>query len=108
MSIILSLLSVQIAGDDLSKLWKGLKLTENEEQVIILSDETVTESRTRGKQCLLALIIADKGVSKEVIDQQCHRCGNPKDGSLYRSRGNRFVTEFQKGSDKQYSLGRPS
>lgn len=51
---------------DLSTLWEGLKLTEDED-VVKLLDQSILEASLRGKSCLMALVIIDKGFNKETF-----------------------------------------
>lgn len=66
--------------EDLSTLWEGLKLTEDEEDVVLLTDQSIKEADTRGKNCLMAMIITGKNFNKRHSDQRCHKSGNWKGG----------------------------
>lgn len=64
----------------------GLKLTEEDKQVLFLSEEVLNESITKGALHLLALIIADKGVNKEAFKLTMSNIWKPKLMMVYFQR----------------------
>lgn len=56
-----------MAKTDLSTLWEGLKLIEDEDSVVVLSYKSLEEAALKGKNCLLILVTTDKSFNKEAF-----------------------------------------
>lgn len=88
--------------EEITRLWEGLSLTEEEKQEIIPPKEAVINSETKGQHCPLALIINYKTVNKEAFRSTLAKFWSSDGWLTFREVGeNRFLVEFQNLSDKE-------
>ncbi|XP_041009307.1 uncharacterized protein LOC121253347 [Juglans microcarpa x Juglans regia] len=94
-----------MAEERLTMLWEGLKLTEEEEQVVLLYDQSLQEAYWKGKHCLMSLVTSDKPINIEAFKKTM--------ALVWRLEGwveflvtsdNSFFIEFQMLVDKEKVL----
>lgn len=94
-----------MADIDLSMLWEGLKLIEEEEDVAKLSDQSILEASLRGKNYLMALIISNRGFNKEAFHTTMPQVWKLEGWIKFIKVGDsRFIMEFQMSVNKEKVL----
>ncbi|XP_042954760.1 uncharacterized protein LOC122291187 [Carya illinoinensis] len=95
--------------EDLTRRWESLKLTDEEQEEVILSDEAVLSSNVKGELCLLAKIFNDRTANREAFRSTMSKIWNTKGWLTFKElETNFFLIEFQLLSDKDKVLqGRP-
>ncbi|KAF5451920.1 hypothetical protein F2P56_026974 [Juglans regia] len=98
-----------MAKERLTMLWEGLKLTEEEEQVVLLSDQSLQEADLKGKHCLMSLVTSDKLINIEAFKTTMALVWRLEGWVEFLVTGdNSFLIEFQILVDKEKVLkGRP-
>ncbi|XP_042974779.1 uncharacterized protein LOC122306417 [Carya illinoinensis] len=95
--------------EELSFLCKGLRLTEEEQQEILLPKEELLIAQDISNLCLAALVVSERGVNKGAFKATMTRIWNAEGGLSFKDFGrNKFLIEFQNLSVKNKVLaGRP-
>ncbi|XP_042983219.1 uncharacterized protein LOC122312628 [Carya illinoinensis] len=95
--------------DEITKRWSSLKLTDTEQQELLLPEEDILSSKLRGNSCLLASILNDRTSNREVFKNTMAKVWNTSGWITFKEFGpNKFLLEFQLLSDKKKVLhGRP-
>ncbi|XP_042990668.1 uncharacterized protein LOC122317666 [Carya illinoinensis] len=96
-------------AEDITARWKSLKLTEEEQQEIVLSEEAVLSSNAKGELCLLAKIFNDRTANREAFRTTMSKIWNTEGWLTFKDlETNVYLIEFQLVSDKEkVLLGRP-
>ncbi|XP_042939400.1 uncharacterized protein LOC122274425 [Carya illinoinensis] len=96
-------------ADELASIWSSLKLTEEEQQELVLPEETFQSIKTRGSHCIFAFHLYDRSVNREAFKSTMAKVWNLEGWITFKEIGfNKFLIEFQLLSDKRKVLqGRP-
>ncbi|KAG7964093.1 hypothetical protein I3843_09G150700 [Carya illinoinensis] len=90
-----------MAEEDLSKLWEGLKLTDNEEAMVKLEEQDVLAAAQRGINCLLAMVICERNFNKEAFRSTMPQVWKTERGITFTEVGDHtFIIEFKQATDK--------
>ncbi|KAF5475234.1 hypothetical protein F2P56_007064 [Juglans regia] len=94
---------------DLSVLYEGLKLTEEEQKEIEVSDEEVSLFLSKSKLCLMICLIADKEMNRGALTNTLSKVWQVEGLVAFKEVGrNKFLVEFKRRTDKTRVLnGRP-
>lgn len=88
--------------ENITRMWEGLKLTDEEQQKIILSEEIVTSSKNSGKHSLLDMLINEKPANREAFRSTLAKVCNFDGLVTFKEVGiNNFMLEFQFSSNKE-------
>ncbi|XP_042974617.1 uncharacterized protein LOC122306249 [Carya illinoinensis] len=98
-----------IKEDGLSQRWESFHLTEGENDVIQISEDTIKGSNTRGEHCLMALLVYEKGYNRDAFKATMSKVWRLQGCVVFKEVGdNRFIMDFQYQVDKDKVLhGRP-
>ncbi|GLT71843.1 hypothetical protein SLA2020_438340 [Shorea laevis] len=89
-------------ASDLSNLLENFSLLEEENENLIIQEEDLIESVSRGQLCLVGKLLADRVVSKETIKSTLLRGWRLTGTCSFKVLGeNLFVIEFQHNWDNQ-------
>ncbi|XP_042952204.1 uncharacterized protein LOC122289286 [Carya illinoinensis] len=96
-------------ADELASIWSSLKLTEEEQQELVLPEETIQSIKIRGSHCIFALNLNGRSVNREAFKSTMAKVWNLEGWITFKEIGfNKFLIEFQLLSDKRKVLqGRP-
>ncbi|XP_042969146.1 uncharacterized protein LOC122301843 [Carya illinoinensis] len=98
-----------MGDEDLSKLWEGLTLTEDEQAFVKVSDKDLMEAAQRGSFCLLAKVITERIFNKEAFRSTMLQVWKLEGAVTFTELGeSSFIMEFEMTTDKDKILrGRP-
>ncbi|XP_042972822.1 uncharacterized protein LOC122304628 [Carya illinoinensis] len=97
-----------LAGD-LTSLYEGLKLTDEEKQEIEVSSEELSLSASKSKLCLMICLISDKETNRGALMNTLPKIWNAEGRVAFKEVGrNMFLVEFNTKTDKTRVMnGRP-
>lgn len=91
--------------EELAKQWEGLKLSKDEKSIYQLSTEGVKDLWSRGKHCLIGLVLTEKGINREVFTITMSQVWRLEGWVRFKEVGDhRFIIEFQWLADKEKVL----
>lgn len=95
--------------NETSKLYKGLRLTDNEKLKVTVREEDVLLLVVKNKKCLVACVVADKVVNRGTFISTMTRIWQPEGRISFKEvELNCFMVEFQGESEKNRVMqGRP-
>lgn len=87
--------------EELEKLWGGFSLTDQERQELVLPTMVLKESISKGKNCPLAMVIANNLINREAIIATMAKVWRIHGWVQVKAIGdNGFLLEFQHEYDK--------
>ncbi|KAG7967887.1 hypothetical protein I3843_08G123100 [Carya illinoinensis] len=94
---------------DLSSLCQGLKLIDEEQQEVVVSNEAVLSSVEKSKYYLMICVISDREANKGAFRSTMTRVWQVEGKAIIKDVGwNKFLVEFKEVADKRRILkGRP-
>ncbi|KAF5451933.1 hypothetical protein F2P56_026987 [Juglans regia] len=88
---------------DLEKMCGKLSLTEQEEEVVVVDEESLDGALGRSEKCLLFKLFTDKQFNKEAFKSTMKRLWRPgKSISIRDVSDNLFIAEFEDPWDKEH------
>ncbi|XP_042949100.1 uncharacterized protein LOC122281356 [Carya illinoinensis] len=95
--------------EELTRRWEGFQLTDVENEVLELPIVVDKEAESRGKHCLLALILTEKGANKKAFKDTMSQIWKLDGWVSFKDMGDHmFLIEFQFQLDmEKVILGRP-
>ncbi|XP_042954583.1 uncharacterized protein LOC122290994 [Carya illinoinensis] len=89
-------------ADELSSLYEGLCLTEEEKQEISIPSKEVQVSFEKSKKCLAAHVVVEKEVNRGAFQATMIKAWKVEGQTSFKNLGsNRFLIEFQNSKDKE-------
>ncbi|XP_042983333.1 uncharacterized protein LOC122312736 [Carya illinoinensis] len=94
---------------ELSSLCEGLKLTEDEQQEVVISNDEVLSSVNKSKHCIMFCVMSDREVNRGAIKSTLLRVWQVEGKAIIKDVGrNKFLLECKNVSDKRRIMkGRP-
>lgn len=82
-------------AEELSNLYEGLRLTEEEKQEVLVPGEEVLLSIEKSKKCLAVLVVADKEVNRGAFQSTISKAWKVDDQVSFKDLDfNRSLVEF--------------
>lgn len=86
---------------DITKLWENFNLMEEESTSVAVREEKLEDFSTKGQDCLVGKLIADRVVGKETICSSIIRWWKPTGSLSFKVLGeNLFLIKFEHFWDK--------
>jgi hypothetical protein len=98
-----------IMANDMEKLWENFHLKEEKSVVVAVHEENLEDYTSKGQDCLVGKLIAERIVGKDTIRKSIVRWWKPTGSLSFKVLGeNLFLIEFEYSWDKSRVLeGRP-
>ncbi|XP_042988666.1 uncharacterized protein LOC122316198 [Carya illinoinensis] len=95
--------------DEISNLYKGLRLIEEEQQSVNISEEDVLVSKEKSRKCLIALVESKKDINKGGFKATMAKVWKVEGSLIFKDVGkNKFLIEFKDPDEKHKVMqGRP-
>nr|XP_023884702.1 uncharacterized protein LOC111996887 [Quercus suber] len=89
-------------AEELEEMWKKLKVTEEEEEDIILGSNSTKGAKEAGKNCIVMKVLTQRSVSMEALRKNMRMLWKPNKGlQVSEIEDNLYLAEFGDSRDKK-------